>query len=123
MQTRGAAASDGEPSTPPQQTAQTDAVSTRLRSRAKSRSTLSEEEAPTTPTTARGRRSTVRKTTTESDEVPATPTRRSTRTAAIKAKDLLHEKLVPTRRTPVRSTKRSTSGQSSGDDAPATPSR
>ncbi|KAJ1858645.1 hypothetical protein GGH12_000568 [Coemansia sp. RSA 1822] len=123
MQTRGAAASDGEPSTPPQQTAQTDAVSTRLRSRAKSRSTLSEEEAPTTPTTARGRRSTVRKTTTESDEVPATPTRRSTRTAAIKAKDLLHEKLVPTRRTPVRSAKRSTSGQSSGDDAPATPSR
>ncbi|KAJ2502451.1 hypothetical protein GGH96_001114 [Coemansia sp. RSA 1972] len=124
MQTRGAAPSDGEPSTPPQQTAHADvdAVSTRLRSRAKSRSTLSEEEAPPTPTTARGR-SAARKSTTESDEVPATPTRRSTRAAAIKAKDFLHEKLVPTRRTPVRSAKRATSGQSSGDDAPVTPSR
>ncbi|KAJ1784131.1 hypothetical protein LPJ67_004461, partial [Coemansia sp. RSA 1938] len=32
-------------------------------------------------------------------------------------------KLVPTRRTPVRSAKRASSGQSSGDDTPATPSR
>ncbi|KAJ2436424.1 hypothetical protein IWW41_000217 [Coemansia sp. RSA 2522] len=122
MQTRGAATSDGEPSTPPQQTAHADAVSTRLRSRTKSRSTLSEEEAPPTPTTARGR-SAARKTTADPGEAPATPTRRSTRTAAIKAKDFLHEKLVPTRRTPVRSAKRASSGQSSGDDTPATPSR
>ncbi|KAJ2346298.1 hypothetical protein GGF43_005014 [Coemansia sp. RSA 2618] len=130
MQTRGSAvSSEVDSTTPPRQTAQAEAMSTRLRSRAKSISTLSEEEqAPQTPTTARGRRSTVRKTSSvdEHAEVPATPTRRSTRTAAIKANDLLHEGLAPAsrRRTPARAaSSKPPSGQSSGEDAPATPSR
>ncbi|KAJ2448189.1 hypothetical protein EV183_005562 [Coemansia sp. RSA 2336] len=122
MQTRGSAApTKTEPSTPPSQKQQAEAISTRLRSRAKSRSNMSEEDQPSTPTTARGRRSAVRKTSAEG-AAPATPTRRSTRTAAIKANDLLHEGLVPAssrRRTPAKRA----SGQSSGEDAPSTPSR
>ncbi|KAJ1988416.1 hypothetical protein GGI25_000807 [Coemansia spiralis] len=134
MHTRGssAAAESSTPSTPPLRPAETkEGISTRLRSRAKGKSTQSEEDSedpamPQTPTTAgRTKRATARKPATEDQNAtPQTPSRRSTRTAALKANELLHDVadiLSPRKRatratTPAKKTEGASGQQSSGDE-------
>ncbi|KAJ1729940.1 hypothetical protein LPJ61_003277, partial [Coemansia biformis] len=114
-----------EPRTPSPMASPDKAVSTRLRSRVKSKAAAAAavDETPQTPT--RRARSAAHKTASDQlEEVPATPTRRSTRAAAMRANDFLHETaelLKGRRRTPAAAKKAGV--ESSGDDAPPTPTR
>ncbi|KAI8323140.1 hypothetical protein GQ54DRAFT_296963 [Martensiomyces pterosporus] len=120
------------PSTPPRGNAPSP-ISTRLRSRVKSQSTLDEgdaADAPMTPTTTRGRRSVLRKTASEDhSEAPATPSRRSTRAAARKATDLIQDEVAElmgsrkraTRKAPASSAKKTTGASLAEEMLPATP--
>ncbi|KAJ2709978.1 hypothetical protein H4R19_003976 [Coemansia spiralis] len=122
MRTRSAATTSG--SQTPSPTASPDkAVSTRLRSRVKSKAAPAVDETPQTPT--RRAQMAARKASSDlSDEAPATPTRRSTRVAAMRANDFLHEtaELLNGRKRTPAAAKRA-GADSSGDDAPPTPTR
>ncbi|KAJ2799385.1 hypothetical protein H4R21_003565 [Coemansia helicoidea] len=124
MKTRSTATASG-PSTPPPIASPDKAVSTRLRSRTTSKAAAAAvDETPQTPT--RRGRTAARKTSSElSDEAPATPTRRSTRAAAMRANEFLHEtaELLSGRRRTPAAAKKTAGAESSGDDAPPTPTR